>query len=57
MIVEKHTFKSKSELQAVIQKTSFKSGSLYLNTTQSALTEIIKQTKPSKSLHIIILEK
>ena len=57
MIVEKHTFKSKSELQAVIQKTSFKSGSLYLNTTQSTLTEIIKQTKPSKSLHIIILEK
>lgn len=57
MIIEKQTFKSKSELQAALQKTSFKTGSIYLNISQSALTEIVKQTKSLKSYHIIILEK
>jgi len=57
MIIEKQTFKSKSDLQTAIQKTPFRSGLVYLNISQSALTEIVKQTKSLKSFHIIILEK
>jgi hypothetical protein len=57
MIIEKQTYKSKGDLQTAIQKTPFRSGSVYLNISQSALTEIAKQTKSLKSYHIIILEK
>ena len=56
MIVEKQTVKSKSELQAVIQKERIGSSVLYRGLQKKDLIEVLSSIKSPKQILVIIIE-
>ena len=56
MIVEKQTVKSKSELQAVIQKERIGSSVLYKGLQKKDLIEVLSSIKSPKQILVIIIE-
>ena len=57
MIVEKQTVKSKSELQAVIQKTRLGKATIYHSVGQKEIQEIFPTIQSGKKLTVIIVEQ
>jgi hypothetical protein len=56
MIIEKQTVKSKSELQAVIQKERIGSSILYKGLQKKDLIEVLSSIKSPKQILVIIIE-
>jgi len=56
MIIEKQTFKSKSELQTALQKLKVNKSVFFPSVDKKGLQEIIISSQPSKRIAVIIIE-
>jgi len=56
MIIEKQTFKSKSELQAAIQKARMGKAIIYYSVGKKEIQKVFSAVQSSKSLTVIVIE-
>ena len=56
MIIEKQTFKLKSELQDTIKKLKINKSTIYYNADKKGFQEILSNLKSSQRISLILIE-